>query len=83
MCFLFVLIIFYLLLVSSSDCVRCWSKEEWPTGNEFNRYVPFFLSQSPNQKCMKAGLGQFDDAVRYELQEKEDSISITSKLIDN
>lgn len=63
---------------SSSDCVRCWSKEEWPTGNEFNRYVPFFLSQSPNQKCMKAGLGQFDDAVRYELQEKEDSISITT-----
>ncbi|KPM02369.1 niemann-Pick C1 protein-like protein [Sarcoptes scabiei] len=50
---------------SNDNCRICWPKSGWPTGELFNRYVPFFLRQHPNAKCSKGGLGRHDDAVRY------------------
>lgn len=58
----------------------CWTKESWPSGSDFIRYAPFFLHQAPDSDCAKAGLGQFDDAVRYEWLEDQYNIEISSML---
>lgn len=70
-----------IFVLGPSSCERCWKKEEWPKGGDFNRYVPFFLRQSPNSNCVKAGLGQFDDSVRYSVDPGRNSnVRISSKF---
>lgn len=62
------------------ECRICWGKEAWPTGKDFNRYVPFFLNQAPNSQCAKAGLGQFDDAVRFE-EDFSNNLHVTTSYL--
>ncbi|KAH7637438.1 niemann-pick c1 protein-like protein [Dermatophagoides farinae] len=64
-----------------TECKMCWPKESWPSGSDFIRFVPFFLQQPPNSDCAKAGLGQFDDAVRYEWLEDENNIEISTTYL--
>ncbi|XP_040270508.1 NPC1-like intracellular cholesterol transporter 1 [Bufo bufo] len=46
-------------------CVRNPSGPLRPTVEEFNKYLPYFLADYPNLKCPKAGLGAYDNAVKF------------------
>lgn len=37
-----------------------------PSPSDFNKYLPFFLAQYPDEKCPKAGRAQFLDAISFE-----------------
>lgn len=67
-----------LVAITGQKCHQCWLQESWPTGDDFNHYIPYFLRQPPNSYCAKAGLGQFDDAVRFTIN-KTRNVHITSK----
>lgn len=68
------------IFLTETNCSLCWKKEAWPEGRDFNRYVPFFLRQPPNAACVKAGLGQYDDSVRYSVDPVR-NVRITSKCV--
>jgi len=40
-----------------------------PTPEEFNKYLPFFLQQYPDEKCPKAGRAQFYPAMNFDSEQ--------------
>ncbi|XP_069070363.1 NPC1-like intracellular cholesterol transporter 1 [Pleurodeles waltl] len=45
-------------------CLKSTSGSVRPSVTEFNKFLPLFLSDLPNLKCPKGGLGAYDNAVR-------------------
>lgn len=58
---------------NSGDCAYCSiERDEWknglrPAGEAFERYIPFFLRDTPTEICNKGGLASYFNAVNYVL----------------
>ena len=61
--------------MTHDDCELCLegsskNREVWrPTPEQFNRFLPYFLQQYPDEKCPKAGRAQFLPAINYDARD--------------
>ncbi|ESN97392.1 hypothetical protein HELRODRAFT_102116 [Helobdella robusta] len=63
--------------VNSSECIKCpiqrYNETQRPLGDDFTKYIPWFLKDNPTVACPKGGHAAYGSAVKLGKDKKNDT----------